>query len=58
MVGSNGLPSASMRCRITASRRASATLARRMPARLASCIAHCLSPEGLVDRTRMTWAAS
>src|SRR5262249_17016149 len=51
-------PSTQMRCRITANRRASATMALFMPRRLAICIAQALSQDHLVERTSMLWAAS
>ena len=54
----NSVPSTQMRCRITASRRASATIAFFIPRRLASCIAQALSQDHFTERTSMTWAAS
>ena len=54
---SNGFPSTSIRCMITASLRASATLAFAMPMRLASCMAHVLSAEAFTGRVRMMCAA-
>jgi hypothetical protein len=42
---------------ITANRRASATIARFMPRRLAICIAQALSHDHRVERS-MLWAAS
>ena len=54
----NSVPSTQMRCRITASRRASATIAFFMPRRLAICIAQALSQDHRVERTSMTCAAS
>ena len=54
---SNGFPSTSMRCRITASLRASATFAFAMPMRLASCMAQDLSAEAFTGRVRMMCAA-
>ena len=46
-----------MRCRITASRRASATIAFFIPRRLAIYIAQALSQDHLFERS-MLWAAS
>jgi hypothetical protein len=57
-VQQNSVPSAQMRCMITASRRASATIAFFMPRRLAICIAQALSQDHCVERTSMTCAAS
>src|SRR6516162_3759211 len=54
----NSVPSTQMRCMITASRRARATIAFFMPRRLAICIAQALSQDHLVERTSMLWAAS
>src|SRR5690348_1837752 len=54
----NSVPSTQMRCMITAKRRASATIARFMPRRLAICIAQALSQDHLVECTSMLWAAS
>ena len=54
----NSVPSTQMRCKITASRRASATIAFFMPRRLAICIAQALSQDHRVERTSMTCAAS
>src|SRR6185503_2465588 len=54
----NSVPSTQMRCMITASRRARATIAFFMPRRLAICIAQALSQDHLVERTNMMWAAS
>ena len=50
----NSVPSTQMRCMITASRRASATIAFFMPRRLATCIAQVLSQDHRVERTSMT----
>jgi hypothetical protein len=52
------VPSTQMRCRITANRRASATMALFIPRRLAIYIAQALSQDHLVERTSMLWAAS
>ena len=49
----NSVPSTQMRCMITASRRASATIAFFIPRRLAICIAQALSQDHLVERTSM-----
>ena len=54
----NSVPSTQMRCRITAKRRARATIAFFMPRRLAICIAQALSHDHLLVRVSMTWAAS
>ena len=54
----NSLPSTQMRCRITASRRASATVAFFIPRCLAIFIAHALSQDHFATRTSMIWAAS
>ena len=54
----NSVPSTQMRCMITASRRASATIAFFRPQRLATCIAQALSQDHRVERTSMIWAAS
>ena len=54
----NSVPSTHMRCRITASRRASATIAFFSPRRLAIFIAQALSQDHFVERTSMMWAAS
>ena len=58
LVQQNSVPSTQMRCMITASRRASATMALFMPRRLAICIAQALSHDHRVECTSMTWAAS
>ena len=54
----NSVPSAHMRCMITASRRASATMAFFIPRCLAIFIAQALSQDHLLVRVNMTWAAS
>jgi hypothetical protein len=54
----NSVPSTQMRCRITASRRASATIAFFIPRCLAIFMAHALSHDHFVERTSMVWAAS
>jgi hypothetical protein len=54
----NSLPSTQMRCMITASRRAKATIAFFNPRRLAICIAQALSQDHFVARTSRIWAAS
>ena len=54
----NSVPSTHMRCMITASRRARATIAFFIPRRLAICIAQALSQDHFVERTSMIWAAS
>ena len=54
----NSVPSTHMRCMITASRRASATIAFFIPRCLAIFIAQALSQDHLVVRVNMTWAAS
>ena len=53
----NSVPSTQMRCMITASRRASATIAFFIPRRLAICIAQALSHDHFFERS-MLWAAS
>ena len=53
----NSVPSTHMRCRITASRRASATIAFFFPRRLAICIAQALSQDHFFE-CNMLWAAS
>jgi len=53
----NSVPSAHMRCMITASRRARATIAFLIPRRLAICIAQALSQDHFFERN-MLWAAS
>src|SRR5882762_8937685 len=54
----NSVPSTQMRCRITANRRARATIAFFSPRRLAICIAQALSHDHFTERTSMMWAAS
>ena len=54
----NSVPSTHMRCMITASRRASATMAFFMPRCLAIFMAQALSHDHFVERTSMIWAAS
>jgi hypothetical protein len=49
----NSVPSTHMRCMITASRRASATIAFFIPRRLAICIAHALSHDHFVERSML-----
>jgi len=58
LVHLNSVPSTQMRCMITAKRRASATIARLMPRRLAICIAQAFSQDHRVERTSMLCAAS
>ena len=53
----NSVPSTQMRCMITASRRAMATIAFFIPRRLAICIAQALSQDHFFERN-MLWAAS
>ena len=50
LVHRNSVPSTQMRCRITAKRRARATIAFFMPRRLAICIAQALSHDHLLVR--------
>ena len=57
LVQRNSVPSTQMRCMITASRRASATIAFFIPRRLAICIAQALSQDHFFERS-MLWAAS
>jgi hypothetical protein len=57
LVQRNSVPSTQMRCRITANRRARATIAFFMPRRLAICIAQALSQDHFFERN-MLWAAS
>ena len=57
LVHRNSVPSTQMRCMITASRRARATIAFFIPRRLAICIAQALSHDHFVERS-MLWAAS
>jgi hypothetical protein len=54
----NSVPSTHMRCRITANRRASATIAFFIPRCLAIFIAQALIQDHLLVRVSMTWAAS
>ena len=54
----NSVPSTQMRCMITASRRASATIAFFIPRRLAICIAQAFSQDHLFECNSMLWAAS
>ena len=54
----NSVPSTHMRCRITASRRASATIAFFIPRRPAICIAQALSHDHFFECSSMLWAAS
>src|SRR6267378_5870695 len=54
----NSVPSTQMRCMITASRRASATIAFFIPRWLAIFMAQPLSQDHLAERTSMLWAAS
>ena len=58
LVHRKSVPSTQMRCMITASRRASATMAFFMPRCLAIFIAQALSQDHFVERTSMLWAAS
>src|SRR6187200_1234619 len=53
----NSVPSTQMRCMITASRRARATIAFFIPRRLAICIAQALNQDHFFERN-MLWAAS
>jgi hypothetical protein len=54
----NSVPSTQMRCMITASRRARATIAFFSPRRLAIFTAQALSQDHFTERTSMIWAAS
>ena len=54
----NSVPSTHMRCMITASLRAKATIAFFSPRRLAIVIAQALSQDHFVVRTKRIWAAS
>ena len=54
----NSVPSTQMRCMITASRRASATIAFFIPRCLAIFMAQALSQDHLLVRVSMIWAAS
>src|SRR6516225_4304292 len=58
LVHRNAVLSTQMRCMITASRRASATIAFFIPRCLAIFIAQALSQDHFVERTSMLWAAS
>ena len=58
LVHRNSVPSTHMRCMITASRRASATITFFIPRRLAIFIAQALSQDHFAERTNMLWAAS
>ena len=58
LVHRKSVPSTQMRCMITASRRASATMAFFIPRCLAIFIAHALSQDHFAARTSMLWAAS
>jgi hypothetical protein len=58
LVHRNSVPSTHMRCMITASRRARATIAFFIPRRLAICIAQALSQDHFTERTSTIWAAS
>jgi hypothetical protein len=49
----NSVPSTQMRCRITANRRARATIAFFIPRRLATCIAQALSQDHFFDRSML-----
>src|ERR1700745_1064693 len=54
----NSVPSTHMRCRMTASLRATATLALRSPLRLVSLVPQAFSPDHFGTRVRSTPAAS
>ena len=58
LVQRNSVRSVQMRCMITASRRASATIALFIPRLLAICIAQALSHDHFAERNSMAWAAS
>ncbi len=58
LVHRNSVPSTHMRCMITASRRANATIAFFSPRCLAIFIAQALSQDHLAERTSRIWAAS
>jgi len=58
LVHRNSVPSTHMRCMMTASRRASATIAFFIPRCLAIFIAQALSQDHFVERTNRIWAAS
>src|SRR5271169_5312012 len=53
LVQRNSVPSTQMRCMITASRRARATIAFLMPRRLAICIAQALSQDHFFERSML-----
>jgi len=53
LVHRNSVPSTQMRCMITASRRASATIAFFIPRRLAICIAQALSHDHFFERSML-----
>ena len=57
LVHRNSVPSTHMRCMMTASRRASATIAFFIPRCLAIFIAQALSQDHFVERTNRIWAA-
>src|SRR5215472_12196852 len=58
LVHRKSVPSTQMRCMITASRRASATIAFFIPRCLEIFIAQALSQDHFVERASMIWAAS
>jgi hypothetical protein len=58
LVQRNSVPSTQMRCMITASRRARATIALFIPRCLAIFIAQALSQDHFTERTNTIWAAS
>ena len=58
LVQRNSVPSTHMRCRTTANRRASATIAFLIPRCRAIFIAQALSQDHVLVRVSMTWAAS
>src|SRR5207245_7752796 len=58
LVHRNSVPSTQMRCMITASRRASATIALFIPRCLAIFIAQALSQDHFAECASMLWAAS
>jgi len=58
LVQRNSVPSTQMRCMITASRRASATMALFSPRFLAIFMAQALSQDHFTLRVRMLWAPS
>lgn len=53
----NSVASAHMRCRMTASLRATATRARAMPRRLATAMPQALRLDHFLERTSSVWAA-